>query len=116
MYINDICNAIPHAKIKLFADDSNLFLYDTNLINLYRRANQSLIHLSKWFLANRLSLSIDKTCYSIFGRQHIDSSALNVQVEINGEPIKKIECCKYLGIYIDSNLSWQKNIDYVYEK
>ena len=47
LYINDICNAIPDAKIKPFADDSNLFLYDTNLISFYCRANQSLIYLSK---------------------------------------------------------------------
>jgi len=25
--MNDICKAIPDAKIKLFADDSNLFVY-----------------------------------------------------------------------------------------
>jgi len=27
LYINDICNAIPNANVKLFADDTNLFLY-----------------------------------------------------------------------------------------
>jgi len=59
-YINDICNAIHDAKIKLLADDSNLFLYDTSLSNLHHRANLSLTCLSKWFLVNRLSLSIDK--------------------------------------------------------
>ena len=106
LYINDICNAIPDAKIKLFADDSNLFLYDTSLSNLYHRANLSLTCLSKWFLVNRLSLSVDKTCYSIFGNQHNDSFTPNLQVEINGKAIQKIECCKYLGIYINNNLSW----------
>jgi len=47
LYINDICNAIPDAKIKLFADNSNLFLYDTSLSNLHHRANLSLTCLSK---------------------------------------------------------------------
>jgi len=31
LYINDICNAITDVKIKLFADDSNLFLHDASL-------------------------------------------------------------------------------------
>ena len=33
LYINDICNAIPDTKIKLFADDSNLFKYDKSITN-----------------------------------------------------------------------------------
>ena len=77
LYINDICNAIPDTKIKLFADDSNLFIYDKSITNLYYRANQSLSQLSKWFLANKLSLNVDKTCYSIFGSQPYDSSPIN---------------------------------------
>jgi len=90
LYINDICNAIPDAKIKLFADDSNLFLYDTSLSNLHHRATLSLTCLSKWFLANRLSLSIDKMCYSIFGNQHNDSFTPNLQVEIMVKQYKKL--------------------------
>jgi len=99
LYINDICNAIPEAKIKLFADDSK-FLYDTSFSKLYHRINLILPYLSKWFLANRLSLSIDKTCYSIFGNQHNDSFTPNLQVEINGKAIQKVERCRYLGTLI----------------
>jgi len=53
------------AKVKLFADDTNLFLYDRNLRELYGKA--SLEQLHKWFTANKLSLSISKTYYSVFG-------------------------------------------------
>ena len=42
LYINDICNAVPGTKIKLFADDTNLLLNDANLINLFCKANDSL--------------------------------------------------------------------------
>ena len=89
LYINDVCNAIPDATIKLFADDSNLFLYDTSLSNLHYRANLSLTCLSKWFLVKRLSLRIDKTYYSIFGNHHNDYFTPNLQVEINGKAIQK---------------------------
>jgi len=44
LYINDICNAIPDVKIKRFADDSNLLIYDKSFTNFYHRANQSLIN------------------------------------------------------------------------
>jgi len=40
LYVNDICYAAPGTKIKLFADDTNLFLSDKNLYNLYKKASQ----------------------------------------------------------------------------
>ena len=58
--------------MQIFADDTNLFLYDKNLNNLYKKASQSLHQLFEWFVASKLSLSIDKTCYSVFGIELTD--------------------------------------------
>jgi len=30
--------------------------------------------------------------------------------------LKQINCCKYLGIIIDNNLTWSKHINYIYNK
>ena len=38
LYVNDICYAASDTKIKLFADDTNLFLSDKNLNNLYKKS------------------------------------------------------------------------------
>ena len=35
---------------------------------------------------------------------------------INSKEIERVECCKYLGILIDSDLKWQDHINYVYNK
>ena len=114
LYVNDICYAVPDTKIKLFADDTNLFLYDKNLNNLYKKASQSLHQLFEWFVANKLSLSIDKTCYSVFGIKLTDLQ--NMELKINGCCIRLVESCKYLGIIIDRDLNWREHIDYVYKK
>jgi len=114
LYVNDISNAVPGAKIKLFADDTNLFLHDRNLSDLYCKANSSLEQLHKWFTANKLSLSIGKTYYSVFGAREKDLKGLDLK--INDKNIVQVESCKYLGIYIDSKLSWQQHIDFVYKK
>lgn len=81
---------------------------------LFARANTNMAQLQKWFIANRLSLNLDKTCYSIFGhcREHLSAFKLY----IDGKIIKKVECCKYLGILIDSDLTWQEHINYIYNK
>jgi len=70
LYVNDIHKAVLDAKVKLFADDTNLFLYVKNLCTLFdRRANTCLQHMYKWFIANRLSLNVDKTCFCVFGNE-----------------------------------------------
>ena len=57
-------------------------------------------------------LNFHKTCYSIFGPNHKDVKGFNLY--INGKMIQNVECCKYLGILIDSDLKWQDHINYVY--
>jgi len=66
MYVNDISNSVPNASIKLFADDTNLFVHGITLDNVVMKVNASLRSLSNWFFANKLSLSVDKTSYIIF--------------------------------------------------
>ena len=39
----------------LFADDSNLFLSDKNLINLERAINCELVKVKDWLNANKLT-------------------------------------------------------------
>ena len=60
LYVNDIQSAVTGDKLKLFADDTNLFLYDSNINNLISQANADLQSLHQWFVANKLSLSIEK--------------------------------------------------------
>ena len=54
IYINDICKAVPNAKVKLYADDTNLFLFDTDGNNLNIKANTSLKELNTWLEINKV--------------------------------------------------------------
>ena len=110
--MNDIQYAVPDAKLKLFADDTNLFLYKSDLINLFAAANISMSQLSEWFTVNRLSLNLSKTCYSIFGGKSKINTGLRLYVD--GQEVQKTRCCKYLGILIDSELKWCDHINYIY--
>ena len=114
IYINDIQYAVPNATLKLFADDTNLFLHNSDPTKLFAMANSSMSCLSEWFLANRLSLNLTKTCYSIFGPNHKITTGLKLY--INNEEIQNTECCKYLGIFIDSELKWRNHINHIYSK
>ena len=73
-----------------------------------------LSELSIHLISNRLSLNIDKTCYSVFGIRKNDLQ--NLQLKDNGKPISNVDNCKYLGILIECKLTWQDHIDGVYKK
>ena len=113
-YINDIHSCIPDSTVKLFADDTNLFVYGKTLSEAYYKANQSLKLLSDWFTANNLSLNVDKSCYSVFGgmETHIGSYS----IAIGNTCLAKVNYTKYLGVVIDSGLSWQNHVEYLHNK
>jgi hypothetical protein len=79
---------------------------------LFADANKFVNKLNDWFVLNKLSISIDKTCYTVFGSKITD----NINITINGVNIKKVPYCKYLGLIIESELKWNDHIDFVYNK
>ena len=115
IYVNDIYNAIREYDLKLFADDTNLFMSGKSLPELESKANICLAKLQVWFLANKLSLNIDKTCYTIFSCRTVVVNANGMNLFIGGK-IMRVSNCKYLGVFIDENLHWDEHIDYVYKK
>jgi len=37
-------------------------------------------------------------------------------VHLDGIKLQKVNCCKYLGIFIDCYMKWSEHIDYIYNK
>jgi hypothetical protein len=76
IYMNDIVNTVPGNNVKLFADDTNLFVSGTDSCLLNQTANEYIQLLNDWLLANRLSLNLDKTCYMIFPAKKVIAQRL----------------------------------------
>ena len=66
-------------------------------------------------LANKLSLNLDKTYFSVLG-VHDEYDRCKVQLRLGDVTLKHVNCCKYLGIITDNNLTWLEHIDNVYNK
>ena len=71
--------------------------------------NQNLIHLTDWFIGNKLSLNVTKTNYMLFS----DATKYlpELQLHINDQLIEKTECATSLGIHIDDKLKWDVHIN-----
>ena len=114
LFINDIGN-IPDidGRPKLFADDTNLFISSSSLSTLEIKTQNSINAVSNWMLANRLTLNSDKTYYMLFSPFHTSNvmPANLINFSVNGSPITRVKSCKYLGVFLDDNLSWRVHIN-----
>jgi len=80
--MNDISNSVAGSKIKLFTDDTNMFV-EAKSINEYIGCNIYLHDLNEWFLANKLSLMVSKTCFTLF-QPYLQNSVqqfLNLEID-----------------------------------
>jgi hypothetical protein len=123
IYINDIANSITKSNLKLFADDSNLFIVSNDYQQLMSIANSELKNVSNWLNANKLHMNYDKTNYMIFKPKSqviIDSgtvpSAPFDKLIVGNNVINEIESTKYLGVVIDNKLSWAEHVKHLISK
>src|SRR2546425_2853098 len=115
IYVNDIQRATTETVPKMFADDTNAFIVADNLIDLQYKTNACLSDLNLWCLANKLTINLDKTNYTVFSPKKRAISD-TITLYVGNVQIKYTACCKYLGICIDFNLDWQEHINYTYKK
>ena len=110
IYINDlaaICNQIFPV---MYADDSNLFVEGSDIIILQNIMNRELVKVSRWLRLNKLSLNIDKTHFMTFKRRRRRVESVP-EICIDSNSI--VATTKFLGVYIDENLSWYAHINYI---
>ena len=109
LYINDLPLCLKHGKCTMFADDTTLYNSSNNSIDVVRKMNVDLENLNQWIAANKLTLNANKTYACIFGSQNRTAN-VEPMFLINNIPIKKVGYVRYLGIEVDSRLSWSMHI------
>ena len=62
-----------------------------------------------WLNVNPLALNIEKTIFLVF-HPFNKPLKINVTIEIHKKAITEKTCIKYLGVIIDSTLSWKDHI------
>jgi hypothetical protein len=112
LFINDISSGAESGDPTLFADDSSLFYSSNDRNKLEKIINKDLDKISKWLISNKLSLNVSKSNFIIFGK----SKNISLSISLNGVSLLQKDCVKYLGIYLDSKLSWKNHIDHVKKK
>jgi len=113
LYINDIVMCLSILIRILFADDTNLFYSDSDILKLFNTLNCELCKLSDCFKANKLSLNSKKTNYILFTNRKVNLPELNLELNIYGIVLDCVDHSKFLGVIIDKKLSWSAYINYI---
>jgi hypothetical protein len=112
LYTNDCTSSFNNCIILKYADDTviigNIFDNDTSS---YKSQVESFV---KWCDSNFLDLNVRKTKEMImdFRKDNNDHDALFVK----NENVNIVESYKYLGVFIDSKLSFSQNCHHLYIK
>ena len=118
IYVNDMFKVSSLVSTIMFADDTNLFLSHENIKEMFTLMNNELRKFDDWFRANKLSLNVEKTKFTLF---HKPSQSENLPLKLptlrlNDILIERKESLKFLGILIDETLSWKKHIKVIETK
>ena len=118
IYVNDLHKASSILKPVIFADDTNLFLSNKEIKKLFNDMNVELQKMSIWFKANKLSLNLTNTKWTLFHSQKKKRLIANdlPLLYIDNFEIVRESVTKFLGFFIDENLTLKYHIDHVCNK
>lgn len=115
LFVNDIQFLDLKGKMFLYADDAALFYPGESNIVTCSHMNQDLEILSTYFAGNLLTLNRTKTKYINFYNSP-RSVVGNVRVEISGELVDNVDRIVYLGVTLDSQLTFKDHIAFLCNK
>lgn len=109
-YINNICQIGLKGDISLYADDTCLFYFGSEIGALIEQAQSDLDALGNWFQYNLLTVNAAKTNYMVFHAKNKNIPDFP-PLSVNNEQLSRIYSEKYLGLVLDTQLTWKNHIE-----
>ena len=116
IYINDVTKNAGNSKIHLYADDTILYSEGPSLHSAAATLQTSLTSVEQHFHNLHLRLNTTKTKCIIFDRKHALSSSAPKIFCADGSELEFVSCYKYLGLWLDSSLSFTTHIKHLQSK
>ena len=110
IYINDLTDNIS-SRIKLFADDSSLFLRVRDINEAQALLSADLVKITEWANTWKMQFNPDITKQAIeviFSSKY--KKGIHPPLVFNGIPVARNESTKHLGMILDEKLSFKMHI------
>lgn len=121
VYINSVCAGRLEGQVYAFADDTAICYVRDNWADVSKAMQSDLDALRWWFARHYMILSVEKTTYINFSLRRkvsflggIRYKCLKCVVQNNMRDLCSViiqsDFYKYLGVVIDSELSWKNHV------
>ena len=108
--ISDVCDS---CDIVLYADDTGIHTSSKDVKIAEQYVNEDLGRVTDRLSTDGLICNHKKSEAILIGSKHAVKNAPDLQIIMDGRLLKQCEDFKYLGVYIDNTLSWNKHITYL---
>ena len=113
LYTIDIVTEI-RSNIRLFANDTGLYIIVDNPNAAAEILNTDLNKISNWAISRLVKFNPGKNLSLIITRK--TNKPDHPPVFMLNQEINEVQFHKHLGVYISSDYSWDKHIEYVKSK
>ena len=114
IFINDIVHGID-AQIKLFADDTSLYLVVDDPIETVETLNGDLDKINIWSEKWLVKFNPQKTETMVLSKKN-NKPNHPPPLKINNSELQKVDNHKHLGVIFSNNGFWHDHVDYIVNK
>ena len=112
IYINDLPHYTKHSDVRLFADDTIVYLTISNVGDC-RKLQEDLENLERWEQEWQMEFHPAK-CNVL--RLTKKKNKVTYPYSLHNHILEEVQSAKYLGITISNDLNWQEHIDKISAK
>lgn len=113
LFINDLPLFINNCYSDLFADDATVHTHSPSIQDIGTKLQTSLNRTVTWSFQHKMRVHLGKTKYMVIGNKNRNNDLPDLVLQCDETFIERVSKQKLLGIYIDENLSWNPQIDYL---
>lgn len=113
IFINDFPTSLTNVSVNIFADDTEYHSADRQFSEARATLQRNSRGAEHWLSDNKLVLSVDKSAsMSVSSRAKAMAAGQDTECRIVGQEgeFPTVDHIKYLGVHVDSHLSWVQRI------
>jgi hypothetical protein len=112
LYISDIPTPSRHVELAQYADDTVLIATSRDPSLLVGYLEAYLRRLELWLRSWRIAINVSKSTSVLFAKT-ARSARQPRPVQFLGEPIQWVQIARYLGVTLDTRLTWSAHVNQV---
>ena len=114
IFINDITHVIRHCKIRLFADDTCLFIEVDDPGTMADLIDEDLKSISQWADKWKVTFSPPKTKELVISNKR--NKPNHPVIKLDDVPITRVDNHKHLGLTLSNDLTWKTHVEEITDK